>query len=181
VEVTAMANFVAVPAEKLEGFLQSEQFSRTVQGNEVVYVRKSARNPDVQLKVYTSIRVGQTSVRAAGKDAIRVCAVFDNGRKSFGVGKFSPVLRVASVESVLTRLKERLNEAKKRANEWIDKNVAEMARRDALRRDDGVGDIAWKNEYARREARQESEAMMLAEDFQDPCSEPPEALFGDGG
>ena len=117
-----MANFVAVPSEAIEEYLQSKKFERSVQRNEIVYSRSSARNPNVHIKVYTSIKEGQSQVRAAGKDAIRVCVVFDNGRKSFGVGKFSPVLRVHSVESVLGRLHQRLIDAAKRGNEWIDQS-----------------------------------------------------------
>lgn len=176
-----MANhFVAVPAETIERWLQEKKFERTVHGNEIVYTRKSQRNPNVVMKVYTSIRVGQQAVRAAGKDAIRVCVAFEGARRNFGIGRFNPVLRVTSVESIFNRLKERLLEASKRANEWIDKNEEEFRRRDALRQENGAGDIAWKNEHARREARQESQAFEMDPDFQDPCSEPPDALFGGG-
>lgn len=169
-----MANYVAVPAEALEGFLQSQKFERTVQGNEVVYFRRSSKNPNVRLKVYTSVRVGQAQVRNSGKDSIKVCAVFDNDQgRSFGVGKFNPVFRVTSVESVLSRLKERLMEAAKRANEWISQDEARQAQRR-----ESHPDIRAKNEFSRREARQESEAFLLDPDFQDPCSEPPPALFG---
>jgi len=120
-----MANFVAVPAEAIEEFLQSKKFVRSVQRNEVVYSRTSVRHPDVHIKVYTSVKQGQDQVRAAGKDAIRVCVVFDNGRKSFGVGKFPPVLRVHSVESVLGRLWQRLQQASTRGNEWIDQSKSQ--------------------------------------------------------
>jgi hypothetical protein len=117
-----MANYFAMPAETLEKWLVDNKFERTVQYREVVYVRKSQKNPDVVIKVYTSIRDGASNVRNSGRDAIRVCSVFDNGRKSFGIGKFPPVFRVTSVESVLGRLKDRIMDAAKRANEWIEKN-----------------------------------------------------------
>ena len=169
-----MANhFVAVPADVLEKWLSDQKFERTVQFREVVYVRKSTRNPDVQLKVYTSVKDGQAQVRNAGKDAIRVCAVFDNGARSFGVGKFNPIMRVTSVESVLSRLKERLMEAAKRANEWISQDEVRQAQRR-----ESHPDVQAKNQFARREAYQESQAFLLDPDFQDPCSEPPPALFG---
>lgn len=89
-------------------------------GTEVVYSRRSQRNASIVIKIYTSIREGQTAVRAAGKDSIKVCVVFDDGRKSFGVGKFPSVMRVASVESVLKRLGDTLDRAIDRATEWID-------------------------------------------------------------
>jgi len=121
--------FVAVPSQDLESWLDSKNFIRSVQYNEVVYSRVSIRDPNVHLKVYTSIRVGSTSVRGAGKDAIRVCVIFDNGRgKSFGIGKFSPILRVSSVESVIRRIDERVREAATRGNEWIDEQEKRFSR-----------------------------------------------------
>ncbi len=168
-----MASYVAVPAGDLEKFLTDNKFERGQQGNEVVFFRRSQRNPDVRIKVYTSIRIGQTAVRNAGKDSIKVCAVFENARKSFAVApKLQPVFRVTSVESVLARLKERIKEAAELANKWIDKNEAEFAARDAQR----GGPPAW----APNKPRQESGPQLMDPDFQDPCSEPPEALFGGG-
>lgn len=129
------ATFVEVPAADIEGFLAGKGFARTVVGCEVVYVRKSSRNPDVVIKVYTSVRVGNASVRRVGRDAIRVCVVFENGRKSFGIGRFPHVNRVGSVQSVLARVQERLLDAAARGNEWIDQQSVRDAqyRRGALR------------------------------------------------
>jgi hypothetical protein len=81
---------------------------RPKQRDEVVYIKRSTVDPSLMIKVYTSIRDGATAVRAAGRDAIRVCVVWDNGVRSFGVGKFDPVMRVHSVQSVLSRLDLRL-------------------------------------------------------------------------
>lgn len=129
------ATFVEVPAKDIEGFLSGKGFTRTVVGCEVVYVRKSSRNPDVRMKVYTSVRVGNAAVRRAGRDAIRVCVVFENDRgKSFGIGRFPHVNRVGSVEGVLGRIKDRLLEAANRANQWIDG----QSRRDASRGPGGI-------------------------------------------
>lgn len=179
-----MASFVAVPAQVLESYLQSLKFDRSTYGREVVYVRKSAYNPDVQIKVYTSIRVGQSQVRDAGRDAIRICVVFDNGRRSFGIGRFQPVMRVHSVRSVLDRLFERLQEAAKRAREWM----AEEDRRNGVPRSEQEAfnqrqdDMAAKAAFARLEREQEEAAFMsdpdmraLAAEDADPCSEPPES------
>jgi hypothetical protein len=117
-----MSQFVAIPAVDIKSFLQAKGFTQGTQGNEITYVRRSRRNNAVLMKVYTSIPIHGTAVRAAGRDAIRVCVVFDNGQKTFGIGKFPPVIRVHSVQSVLDRLKIRLNEAAKRADQWIDDN-----------------------------------------------------------
>jgi hypothetical protein len=126
-----MASFIAVPAEILESWLQERKFERTVQRNEVVYTRSSAKNANVKMKVYTSIRTGQMTVRAAGQDAIRVCVVFENSYKSFGIGRFPAVMRVHSVESVLKRLREKLVEAAARADEWIQQDFERYAARQA--------------------------------------------------
>lgn len=67
-------------------------------------------------------------------------------------------------------------EAAKRANEWIAQDEAREAER-AARFKEQHPDIQQKNRFARREAFQESQAFLLDPDFQDPCSEPPPALF----
>jgi hypothetical protein len=124
-EVVPMANFIPVPAHDIESLLQSKGFARGKQGNEVVYTKHSSVDPYLHVKVYTSIREGQTQVRAAGRDAIRVCAVWDNkvGR-NFGVGRFQPVFRVQSVQSVLERLELRLREAAQRCKDWLAEQAA---------------------------------------------------------
>ncbi|KKL87777.1 hypothetical protein LCGC14_1931310 [marine sediment metagenome] len=83
-----MTTFVSVPAQAIEDFLKSKGFSRTLCRNEVVYVRLHASCADVMVKVYTSIRTGQGSARRRGKDSIKVCTVFDNGHRSFGMAQW---------------------------------------------------------------------------------------------
>lgn len=117
-----MPHYVDVPAQDIEDFCKSKGFSRSTQRNEVVYSRRSRINPNVQIKVYTSIRIGRTQARANGKDSIKVCVVFDNGRKSFGIGKFPRIHRTGSPEAVLDRVLERLKLAAARATEWIAQN-----------------------------------------------------------
>lgn len=119
-----MAQFVAISAQKIEAHLTARGFTRSVQHQEVTYFRCSERRPEVQVKVYTSVRVGTTVVRSSGKDAIRVCVVFDNGRRSFGIGKFPPVMRVHSEASILQRLDERIDAAVERAVEWMNQEDA---------------------------------------------------------
>lgn len=150
-----MSQYFAVPASAIEDFLTDKKFERTVQRNEVVYSRKSSRNPNVILKVYTSIRIGASAVRGSGKDAIRACVIFDNGQRSFGIGKFPPVFRVTSTNSVLLRLDERLRQAAARGNEWIDNQAVRDAERAA-----------------------EARGFLSDPDFQNlQCSEPPEAFL----
>lgn len=143
-----MPHYVTVPAQTIEEFLARKGFARTVQRHEVVYVRASRRNPDVKIKVYTSIRTGNQAARGKGKDSIKVAAVFDNGRRSFGIGKFPRVHRTGSPEAVLERVQDRLLKAAERANQWIDQN--DSAWRERLKE---------KAEFARLEREQEEAAF----------------------
>lgn len=163
-------SFVPVPAATLEGFLRSLRFERTVRYNEVVYERRSARNPSVVMKVYTSIRQGDSLVRASGKDAIRVCVVFDDGVRSFGIGKFPPVPRVHSVDSVLRRLRERLVAASERGREWMDGDDAKArarGQRPSWAEKALVERLQEKADFAARERRQEAAAFLSDPDYAD--------------
>lgn len=196
-----MANFIEVPAQDIEDHLSAQGFSRTVQHEEVVYIRASQRNPDVKIKVYTSIRAGRSVVRGAGKDAVRVCVVFDNGRKSFGIGKFPSIPRVHSVASVLRRTDERLRLAKLRAVEWMREQDARFGPPVAAPPADPMRErLEEKAAFARQERAQEEKGFMsdpdiqaslaredredghdepppgFCEEDQDSCSEPPEQL-----
>lgn len=153
-----MANYIEVPAADMEGFLQRKGFSRTTQRDEVVYIKRSQVDGALMLKVYTSIRNGSASVRGAGRDAVRVCVVWDDGTRSFGVGRFPPVFRVHSVQSVLERLEARLKEAAQRARDWLSEQgkSAERAMQERLEE---------KAEFAAREAEQERAAFMSDPDM----------------
>ncbi len=144
-----MTTFVSVPAQAIEDFLKSKGFVRTVQRCEVVYVRNHDRDPNVKIKVYTSIRTGAAAARRRGKDSIKVCTVFDNGQRSFGIGKFPRVHRTGSTEKVLERTLERMRAAYKRANQWL--------------REQGIQqDLFWKQEAAKREKELEAKAFLAA-------------------
>lgn len=110
--------YVEVPAEAIETFLQEKGFTRTVQRSEVVYERRHHECNNLKVKVYTSIRDGNVKVRKCGADAIKVCAVYESTKKSFGVGKFPHVLRTGSTEAVLERTLERMRAAYARCNDW---------------------------------------------------------------
>lgn len=173
-----MARYHEVPADVIEGWLAGRSFRRTVQRNEVVYVRESRRDPGVKMKVYTSVSDGAAGVRRSGSDAIRVVVVFDDGRRSFGIGKFRPVFRVTSDASVLSRLEARLKEAAARANEWLDRNPP----RSPPRRGPALPsreDLARKAEFARRERLQE-EAALASKTARDVCPRCEVVRCGDG-
>ncbi|MFA5202802.1 MAG: hypothetical protein WC708_00100 [Lentisphaeria bacterium] len=118
-----MPPFAEIRSEVLESFLTKKRFRRTIQGAEVVYIRDSSRNPCVKMKVYTSITNGNSKARRCGDDAIRVCVIYDDGKKNVGIGKFTPVHRTTSEESILQRLLERMLEAAKFADNWIDHHL----------------------------------------------------------
>lgn len=105
------SRYVEVSHAAFEAFLSGKGFARTVQGNEIVYVYSHLKNSALKIKVYTSLSDGASAARSCGKDSIKVCAVFDNGRKSFGIAKFPKVLRTGSEEGVLERVIVRAREA----------------------------------------------------------------------
>jgi len=116
------SRYVEVSRETIEGFLRSKHFERTVQATEVVYVFRHRRNPRVLVKVYTSLRDGARTVRGCGEDAIRVATVFDDGQRSFGVGKFPKILRTGSEQLILDRIYSRIREAYLRGSDFIRMN-----------------------------------------------------------
>ena len=120
--------YVEVSREALESFLVSKRFERTLQGSEVVYVFNHLVDNNVKIKVYTSLRDGARLARGCGEDAIRVVTVFDNGSKSFGVGKFPKVLRTGSEQAVLDRVYSRIQDAYKRGSDFIKESRARFAR-----------------------------------------------------
>lgn len=115
-----MASYVEVPADAIEGLLKNKGFARTTQGHEVVYERCSTRLPAVKIKVYTSIRDGVNVARKCGKDSIKVCTIYEDSSKKFGVGRFPHINRVGDTKAVLDRILEKILAAAKRGNEWID-------------------------------------------------------------
>jgi hypothetical protein len=120
-------SYIAVPAATIEDFLQAKGLERSVYYNEVVYTQTHGDNPNVKIKIYTSIRVGQAAVRACGADSIKIATVYDDGAKRFGVGKFPHVLRVGSEQEVLDRITERMAAAYKRGSEWLSQQQTNAA------------------------------------------------------
>ena len=122
-----MSNYIEIKSDVIESFLKSKGFVRGIQGAEIVYDRKHSDNPNITIRVYTSIRNGSEAARAVGKDAIRITAFFDDGKKSFGMFKGTRVYRVTSEKAILERMYERMQEAYKICNQWILKNNGSLA------------------------------------------------------
>lgn len=83
---------------------------------EEVYERPHDRDVRYTIKVYSSIQRGAAEVRECGEDAIRVVAIFLDGRfhypaKVVPIFKATRVHRTGSVEAVLDRMIERAREA----------------------------------------------------------------------
>lgn len=123
-----MANiYTELNAAAFENFLQSHGFQRVDTRTEIVYIRRHHRYQHLIVKVYTSLSPDASIARSCGSDAIRVVAIFDNGQRSFGVGKFPRVYRSAphdlSFEDrqayVFNKALERMRDAYARCNEWL--------------------------------------------------------------
>lgn len=106
---------VVVPAEAILAFLKSKGFTERdamkVRGNEIVYERAHKADSRYKVLIYTSVRRGATVARGIGKDAIRVCAIFEQGSESRGICKLPRVHRTGTVDGVLARVIERAREA----------------------------------------------------------------------
>lgn len=113
-----MAHYTEIDSEVFKTFLVAQGFVEGIANEEVVYGKRFSPNPDLVIKVYTSIRSQCAAARDVGKDAIRVVVIFDNGKKTFGVGKFSRVYRTTSQESVHERTLDRINQALARCEQW---------------------------------------------------------------
>jgi len=172
-----MSQYIDVPAADIENFLQNKKFERTVQRTEVVYIKRSQVDPNLMIKVYTSIQIGATQARANGRDSIKVCCVYDSGTSSFGVGRFPPVFRVTSVQSVLERLDLKIKEASIRARDWLvsqGKTVPKTPVPPAMDAQ-AAEDLRQKNRFAQQERAQEQAAFLADMAEQVPPSEPPKA------
>ncbi len=109
------AGAVTVPADTIIAFLKSKGFTERdamkVRGNEIVYERAHKVDSRYKVLIYTSVRRGATVARGIGKDAIRVCAIFEQGSDSRGICKLPRVHRTGTVDGVLQRVLERAREA----------------------------------------------------------------------
>ncbi len=123
------AGAVEVPSDQLFAFLKSKGFElRPGTTREIVYAKKHERDPRYVVLVYTSVHRGSARARAKGKDAIRVCAIFDDsarvvGMTPIGVIKLPRVHRTGSVEATLDRMLSRMRAAYAACNERIKRHA----------------------------------------------------------
>lgn len=113
-----MSTFVAVPAAAIRERVAAAGF-RLLPGSsreEEVYERPHDKDDRYVIRVYTSILRGADEARDCGADAIRVVALFVDGKfnyppKTVPIFKAVRVHRTGSVEKVLDRMIERAREA----------------------------------------------------------------------
>ncbi len=74
-----MATFYNISANEMRGFLRAEKGWREEQSlgreKEIVFSYPIKVNPQIQVKVYSGIKIDSGVSRGVGDDAIRVCAV----------------------------------------------------------------------------------------------------------
>ncbi len=106
-------SFVEVPADAIRTRLIDAGFERAADAdNEEVYYRAHKKNPDMAVKVFTTIPLNGAAVRDCGRDAIRIVALkriplrFGNP-KTVCIYKAQRVFRTGTVEGVLQRMIER--------------------------------------------------------------------------
>lgn len=119
-----VGRYVELNSAKFESFLKHKGFVRETidSGKEIVYSFCHEYNPNVRVKVYTSIVSGAKTARSVGKDAIRIVCIFDDGSKSFGIAKMPRVYRTGNQEKVEERTLERMREAYRCGSRWIRNN-----------------------------------------------------------
>ena len=109
--------FVPVPASAIRSRLAAAGFRLVPAAHgEEVYERPHNIDGKYVVKVYSSIQRGADEVRECGEDAIRVVALFADGRHHWParivpIFKATRVHRTGSVEAVLDRMIERAREA----------------------------------------------------------------------
>jgi hypothetical protein len=121
----AGSRYIEVPREALTGFLEAKGFQLDPTGRgELVYARTNHNHPHLKVKVYTSLPLVGGDVRGLGKDAIRVCAVYEppSPARGWGIGKEPRVYRTGSVDKVLARMLERMQEAYGLCNSYAKKH-----------------------------------------------------------
>lgn len=110
--------YIEVPAESLKGMLAAKGFTEMVVNKEVVYERANHIDPNLKVRVYTSLAVGEEKARKCGGDAIRCCLVFNRFGKTWGIAKAKRVYRSGKLEDVLDRTLERAREMYALANQF---------------------------------------------------------------
>jgi hypothetical protein len=120
--------FFEVDTEAFKKFLSELGFTQLDCPGEIVYVRHHHKSRSLMVKVYTTIPPRRKKARACGSDAVRIAAVFDNGIRDFGIGRFPRVYRRVP-DHLMTkeeqqkfffdRVLKRMRIAYKRCNDWL--------------------------------------------------------------
>jgi len=112
-----VSRFVPVPAAAIRNRLAAAGFVLlTATRGEEVYERAHHSDPRYIVHVFSSIQRGAGEARACGEDAIRVVALFLDGKyhsppKVVPIFSATRVFRTGTVDGVLDRMIERAREA----------------------------------------------------------------------
>ena len=123
-----MSRFVMVSRKSMTEALEKAGFTPFQTGGrsaELGYFRCHGLDPNIQIKIYTSLPADRSVARGCGEDAIRVVAVFDDGAKNFPICKLPRVHRTGSEAAVIERTLERAREAWRFVNLWLRTPYAE--------------------------------------------------------
>ena len=107
-----------IDAKHLTAALEKHGFEPTVVGKELVYTRDNHNDPQLTVKVYTSVTEGHEFVKKKGSDAIRTCLVYTGpDGKTRGVAKTKRVHRSGTDTAIIKRMMERARAMYKLANQ----------------------------------------------------------------
>lgn len=71
-----MAQFYNIQLAEIQSFLRQDKgWKQEIQSREIVFSYPLKKFPQIEIKVYSGIRADSGQSRAAGRDAIRACAV----------------------------------------------------------------------------------------------------------
>jgi hypothetical protein len=116
----SMTRYVEVPREAFEAAMTKAGFKEEGVRGQLMFVRRHHRNPELKVKIYSSIPRNAGEARDCGEDSIVVVAVYEPPypMKSRPLYR-QRVFRVTSVEGVMERTLERAREAYVKCNEAL--------------------------------------------------------------
>jgi hypothetical protein len=115
-----MSRYVEVPREVFEAAMTEAGFKEEGKRGQLMFVRRHHRNPELMVKIYSSIPRNASEARDCGEDSIVVCAVYEPPFPQRSRPLYRQrVFRVTSPEGVMERTLERAREAYGTLNEAI--------------------------------------------------------------
>lgn len=114
--------YIDIPADEFLGFFEKKNFTRRVNGNEIVLCFSHLQNPKIKILIHTTISVDADDTRDYGSDSIKVSAILETHKagetKCYGLYKGKRIFRTGTVEGVLTRTRAEALKAYERGTAW---------------------------------------------------------------